>query len=387
LHGGDHQQSLSVEEATGKFKCHNCGAWGTVTECQKSYSAHNNSMPRKGGWTAPGRATFAPAKLVRHASALPQAAPMTINPAAVERARNAARAFEGSPAQEYARRRGIPDDMARAHGLGYWRGKWGGVDSEWLTFPLRCPVTGRVVSVAGRNLRSDIQSEKARVFGEKGIFGATRPGPIPPDVLWVEGAFEVFACLVSPGLPPARAVWGASGRAEWFDDCQRVTLLFDDDEAGHKAADRMAEELSARRTRRGTGPQVLDIEPGTLRGRYSVKDLGELLQKGVLVRLGLPALPDAPPHTAQSSFQTPDPAPTAKVSGKSIPPVSGQFCDPASYTASALYVPNPISKAEVEAYRAEFGDWLDSLPSEAEIIVLLVKGDKDGQAPLLLDYL
>ncbi len=130
--------------------------------------------------------------------------PVTPRAYAVERAVTAWKAFAASPAQEYARRRGVPDHLAAALHLGYWKGMWQGEDSQWLTFPLRCPVSGAPVGVYGRNLRSDEQGRKGRILGPRGLFGAAGPGPQSDEVVLVEGPFEAQAVLASPGLPPAR---------------------------------------------------------------------------------------------------------------------------------------------------------------------------------------
>jgi hypothetical protein len=281
-HGGDHQKSLELDELTGKFRCYNAGCmiWGTAVERRRDRQAASDwGKPARGGWRRPTPAPLPPLRV---------AAPLPPNTYAVERAGSSWRQFPGSPAQEYARRRGVPDEIAARLCLGYWRGVWQKEDSEWLTFPLRCPVTGRRISVYGRNLHSDDQDRKCRLLGPRGLFGAPTPGPIPEEVVLVEGPFEVLALLASPGLLPARAVIGASARADWFDHCRQIILLFDDDTAGRVAADRLVDEINARRRRKGSGPRVLCLRPDSLRTQYGCKDLGELLARGVPVRLSLP---------------------------------------------------------------------------------------------------
>lgn len=312
-HGGDQQQSLAVDEHdTGKFRCWNggCLIWGTVTEKQPDRDKGRQS-------------TF-----IRREPPLPKADPLEPNDVAVRRAVTAWKQFAGSPAQEYARvKRGVPDELAASLHLGYWRGTWGGIESEWLTFPLRCPVNGRPVAIYGRNLHSDHQADKARVLGQRGLFGATAPGPLPEDLILVEGAFEVLAILASPGLPPPRAVIGASARAEWFDECRRVTILFDDDEngEGQKGAARLVEDLKHHRCRRGDGPRVLMLKSGALRAEHGVKDLGELLKRGIAVSLPLPPLPGAPEranHDSESSLfvGSPDQTPSVGVPPEPVEP-------------------------------------------------------------------
>jgi hypothetical protein len=284
-HGGDRQKSLSVDVSTGRFCCWNgeCGIWGTLVE-------HQEHRPPGDGW---GRNPAAGWGEARPGPPLIAAAPLTAAEYAVRRAVAAWRAFPGSAAAAYAQRRGVPAELARSLRLGYWRGAWQGEDSEWLTFPLRCPITGQPVGIYGRNLWSDDPDRKGRVLGPRGLFGQARPGALPADVLLTEGPFEAIALLANPALPPARAVIGASARAEWFDHCRRVTLLFDDDPPGRAAANRLVDELNARRLRRNAGPRVLCLRPATLAERHGVKDLGALLEQGVPIRLDLPPLAGA----------------------------------------------------------------------------------------------
>lgn len=313
IHYGDNQKSFSVHKETGKFTCHNCGAWGTVTEKQDRRESASTITRGRRARTRP-------------MPPLNQAEKLERKDFAFERARLACSQYEGSPAHAYARKRGVPDDLARRLKLGYWKGVWKEEDSEWLTFPVRCPVTGEIVGVSGRNIQCDDQKRKARTLGPRGLFGAFEKGPLPKDVILVEGPFEVIACLVTPDLPPARACVGSCGQAAWFDDCDRVTILFDDDETnwkgekpGEKSAARMVKEFGERRVRRGRGPRVLTLKPGELRERLGCKDLGDLLQRGERVPLALPPLvtppspaplpltPDELPDTYSDSDDTGDP--------------------------------------------------------------------------------
>lgn len=287
-HGGDKQQSLEVAEETGKFRCYNgeCMIWGTVVERKPGHSDAQDTgwgqAASKGGW---GRSN-APLPPLTMAEA------MEPNEYALQLGLRAKKRFLGSPAEEYARRRGIPDDFAKWLSLGFLVNEIGGEDSEWLTFPLRCPVTGEPVSIYARNLKTDEQARKARVFAPKGLFGASCKGPMPEEVILVEGVFEVITILNSPGLPPARAAIGTSARPEWFDSCRRVILMLDDDKAGQGSTDRLVEQFKERRDRSGEGPQVLRMLPESLRQRHGVKDLGDLLKQGIPVKLNLPPLPE-----------------------------------------------------------------------------------------------
>ena len=289
LHGGDNQKSLAVNRETGKFKCFNCHRWGTVVDAKQGNAAGGfGSRTAVGFGLSKPRIGFGPPS---EPSPLKDAKPIEVSEQAISRLLLAKRKFENSPAHFYARSRGIPEHLMKPHFLGYWKGKWGGEVSEWLTFPLRCPVTGVVVSAYGRNLHANDQARKARILGKTGLFGAPLPGLMPEDVVIVEGVFEALAILSSPGLPPPRAIIGVAAQAAWFDSCRRVTLILDDDQAGQGATDRLVKEFQDRRQQRGTGPQVLRLPPQSLRDKYGVKDMGDLLKQGIPVKLKLPALP------------------------------------------------------------------------------------------------
>lgn len=289
LHGGDQQKSMQVDEETGRFKCHNCQRWGTVTEHRSGGVAGGFGSGASGsfGASATGLGFGQP----RDLPPLKDAQLIEVHEGAVKRIKYAFRQFKGSPAEEYARLRGIPDKLMKPHLLGYWQGEWGGEDSDFCTFPLRCPVTGLGVSIYGRNLLSDVQAKKGRILGKTGLFGAVEVGPMPEDVIVVEGVFEAMAILNSPGLPQPRAIIGVAAQAAWFDSCRRVIIMLDDDQAGQGATDRLVKEFQERKKRRGSGPQVLRLRPQSLRDKYGVKDLGELLKQGIQIKLPLPELP------------------------------------------------------------------------------------------------
>lgn len=324
-HGGDRQKSLTVDDDTGKFRCHNgtCGIWGTVTEKKERRGTLD-------GWgSSPGRRSTWDKHPERP---LADASPFEPNAYAVRRAVAAFKQFAGSPAEEYARRRGIPDDLAARLHLGYWRGTWQGEESEWLTFPLRCPVTGKPVAIYGRNLHSDDQARKGRVLGPKGLFGASKPGPMPADVIVCEGVFEALALLSNPELPPARAVCGASARAEWFDTCARVIIVFDDDDAGRAATERLVEDLNARRLRRQQGPKVLSLRASSLREQHDCKDLGELLARGIVVTLDLPPLLTA--VATEERAPSPDPGNDYHFPTDDDAPAEATGCDSGALSAA-----------------------------------------------------
>ena len=286
IHKGDNQKSLHVHKITGKFHCWNgsCGKWGIVIEKQPEQPAPTQARDSRRSAAPP----------------LPKAEPLTPDPAAVELAKAAYAAFKDSPAQEYAIRRGVPLDLATKTGLGYYAGIVGGIDSEWLTFPLRCPISGKPTGFNARNIRSDDQKQKTRVKGPKGIFGKLPGEPImPPEVLLVEGPFEAFAVMASPNLPPVRAVIGATHQAALYDDCRLVVIAFDDDDAGDKGTERLVTDLNMRRLRRHEGPRIHRFRRNVLRERYGVKDLGELLQRGIPIALD--NIPEWPPNKPQAT--------------------------------------------------------------------------------------
>ena len=77
--------------------------------------------------------------------------------------------------------------------------------------------------------------------------------------------------------------------------------LLDDDGPGYKATETSVERLADRRHERGGGPNVLRLCAGDLREKYGCKDLGEMMVRGVPLRLNLPGLSSgASVVTAQS---------------------------------------------------------------------------------------
>lgn len=281
LHGGDNQKSLAVNKETGGFICHNCDAHGRIVEHQ---SGGRSGFTSAAGWGLP--TVWAAQR------PLAVAKPMEVDEAAVKIALNAVKNYDGSEAQEYAQGRGVPDELAIRLNLGYCTRRFlrGEDASAYLTAPLFCPVSGEAVGVYARNLWTDEQHRKVRIQGAKGLFGAFGAGPLPEDVILVEGPFDAIALLNTPGLPPARAVVGASGRAEWLDACRRVILMFDDDARGRQGLAKLRKNRKERNQRLGYGPKVYAVRPQELREKYGCKDLGEMMQRGLPIKLNLPSL-------------------------------------------------------------------------------------------------
>jgi hypothetical protein len=112
---------------------------------------------------------------------------------------------------------------------------------------------------------------------------------------------------------------GTAGRAEWFDGCRRVTIIGDDDAPlvdgripGKNAVERLMRDIEERSQRRKVlPPMLLHMQYGALREMYGVKDLGDLLARGLPVVLDLPSLnpvviEDAPaPSVADKSDPSP----------------------------------------------------------------------------------
>lgn len=281
VHKGDNQKSFCLNKDTGGFYCHNCEAHGRIVESRSR--SMNRIMPAPGWGQPAGWADQRP---------LVVAKPMEADEAAVKIALNAIKNYEGSEAQEYARGRGVSDELAKRLSLGYCtrRFRKGDSGSAYLTAPLYCPASGVAVGVYARNLWTDERDRKVRIKGPKGLFGAFGEGPLPEDVVLVEGPFDAIALLNTPGLPLARAVVGVGGRAEWFDACRRVTVMFDDDGTGQKSLVKLRKRLSERRQQLGYGPKVYVVRPQELQQKYGCKDLGEMMQRGIPIKLNLPPL-------------------------------------------------------------------------------------------------
>ncbi|MEP7218386.1 MAG: hypothetical protein ABI876_05695, partial [Bacteroidota bacterium] len=124
IHAGTSSQAFQLNEETGHFKCHACGAWGYLVEASEANrAAFLEERKRSEQMNRTSRPGILPDRIA------------TPDPPPTERAElfdvleQSIAAFPDSPADRYLRSRGIPPEIARAAGIGYsaadrWPGRW-----------------------------------------------------------------------------------------------------------------------------------------------------------------------------------------------------------------------------------------------------------------------
>lgn len=242
IHGGDNQRSLSLEPATGFFRCFSCGAVGQLKEKRDEWVAQQRLQA--GGrrpvpaavnttWTPPPK---------------PEPEPRT----ELEEQLNKLQAWlPGSLGARCLDARGIPLGLAQQYGLGYApAGEWPHLDNrgrpcrQWkhgrLVIPHQNPA-GQLVNLYGRAV--DVGEDKAprelrhdHLPGRRGNFNA--PALQKPAVILCEGGFDALS-LLAAGYPAA-AVFGLDGlRWNWV-KARRVIFAFDADGPGRAGLNKQA---------------------------------------------------------------------------------------------------------------------------------------------------
>jgi hypothetical protein len=292
FHGSDHQRSLRVTLATGRFACFACGAWGYLAEARERWreeQQRHNALRRP-----PARPQRVPRP--RPPAVAPDSQPAVRPPAPREPASARAHlaqqlaalqaALPGSGGEAYLQQRGIPLALAQQLGVGYAApGTWPHAARDWhggrVVFPHTTP-DGRLVNFYGRAVGTAEQVPKAKrhdhLPGEKGYFNAAalQAGDGP---LWVcEGAFDALA-LLAAGVPRVVAIFGVQGwRWDWARDVRELVFALDADAAGQQQWRALARQAALR----GKGVEVL--EPMAYGG---YKDVNEAWVAGTLaVRAG-----------------------------------------------------------------------------------------------------
>ena len=296
FHSSDHQRSLRVTLATGRFVCFACGAWGYLEEARQRW---REERQRQAALRRP------PARPQRMLSQRPPAprppgpdppAPRAPVPARPELAQQLAAfqaALPGSHGAAYLRQRGIPLALAQRLGVGYAApGTWPHPARDWrggrVVFPHTTP-DGRLVNLYGRAVGTVEQVPKAKrhdhLPGEKAYFNAAalQAGASP---LWVcEGAFDALALLVA-GVPRVVAIFGVQGwRWDWAHDVRELVFALDADAAGQQQWRALARQAALR------GKRVGVLEP-TAYGGY--KDVNEAWMAGALTMGDGPVVLDGP---------------------------------------------------------------------------------------------
>ncbi len=267
IHNGDNPSALTIDWGSGWAGCFACG---------DAFSIRIGEPPQTGA--GPGKTTLyaqrAPDAPERTHGPKTTTDTPTPNPAALERLQALshawAAAYAGSPAAEYVRARGIPDDIAAALGWGYVTNNQY-LRAHRLFIPYTDPA-GQLTGGAGRaldstthpkylNLRKADGYTKTLVNG--GAIAQARAARKP--LVIVEGPFDAAACLAG-GVPHVVALNGATARAEWFAGIPCVFLAADADDAGREAVARF---------RRTVPVHTASFDPDALEG---CKDLGEFWQ-------------------------------------------------------------------------------------------------------------
>jgi hypothetical protein len=281
---GDRTPSLSVNLATGRFRCYGCGAWGgpydaalaaghTPRSAMELLSAYGLAASRPGDRPAGMRRTAAAGKRPTAPKPAPAKPQLTVGEEEV------GEEDVGPWMSNLAERPALIARICRARGWRYaaMRELEVGIEVRVVDGTTRL---GRL-TIPIRDARGELHGVLRyrlpwRTFGAKMISASgTRLGLVPHParersslVLLVEGPADALAAR-SHGLP-AIAVPGADAwRAEWAELLagRQVTVLMDADEVGRKAARRIHEDL-----RGGADAVVLDIAPERSDG-YDLTDL------------------------------------------------------------------------------------------------------------------
>jgi len=165
IHGGDHQQSLSLNPATGRYKCHTCGEGGTLRDHWSNDGGARGPRrpPRSPTLEEQGLAIRARRAQAEEELAVRLAAELPVQSKAFLLglpALNAALGAPDCPGANYLRERGLDPLMATSLGVGYaapnaWLGdqfanEGRGLKSGRVVYPLADPLSGRIVSAVGR---------------------------------------------------------------------------------------------------------------------------------------------------------------------------------------------------------------------------------------------
>jgi DNA primase len=300
FHGSDHQRSLRVTLATGRFVCFACGAWGYLEEARQRWQ---EELQRQ---NAPRRPPARRRSLQRprsgppsgSASALALAAPQThaVRPVLQDLGLRLAAfqaALPGSRGAAYLRQRGIPMALAQQLGVGYAApGAWLHPARDWkggrLVFPHTTP-DGRLVNLYGRAVGTAAEVPKAQRHdhrpGEKGYFNAAALQADGGPLFVCEGAFDALS-LLAAGVSRVVAIFGVHGwRWDWVREVRALVFALDADAAGQQQWRALARAAALR------GKRVAVLEPAAYGGH---KDVNEAWMAGVLSIGGGPTAIAAP---------------------------------------------------------------------------------------------
>lgn len=304
-------RSLSLEVATGLWKCWRCGASGQLREHWQPQPAGARAVARRAFTVVPAAASPAPR---------PTGARMGA-PAASDADWRAqlemALPVTNGPGSGYLHRRGIPSSLAAAAGVRYssaWYGR------PAVLFPLH-DQAGQLMAVNGRH--TDSGSPKAHTGGDRRLGVFATPGALRSDLLVITEAPLDALSLAMCGLP-AIALCGTSW-PEWLPAAaafRQVLVALDADAAGDKAAGALRAALLA------FGARVERLRPAD-----AAKDWN-----GVLQDYGTPLL--------RWTLRQPSPAPLAWDEAVAEDLLAALFNQ---QTAQADHGARPLEQAREEA--------------------------------------
>ena len=275
IHGGDRQQSLSVDTETGWGHCFACGVRVRVSDFQPlAERSRTRGRVEAGSPRTAVRRKLSPPPTPAEPPPLPEVL------------EGAAKRLPGSAGEHYLRKRGIPLSVAQRYRVGFvGKGAWPGrfATRRWprLTFPLTTPKGNlnwysRAAAVeAPRSAAHDVLS------GPKGYFNGAALEREETLVV-VEGALDGLA-LAASGCESFVALIGTHHfRSEWFlaAGVEHLILALDQDEAGRKASAELAWQAAE------VGLGCVLLSPSVYGGE---EDLNAALMKGG--RLNLSSLP------------------------------------------------------------------------------------------------
>jgi hypothetical protein len=287
FHGSDHQRSLRVTRASGRFVCFACGAWGYLEEARERWQEEQQRQAALRRLPARRQRVLSqrqpPPPLARQPAARPPAPrePGLALPDLAQHLTVFQAGLPGSRGEAYLQQRGIPLGLAQQLGVGYAApGTWPHAARDWRGGRVVCPHTtpeGRLVNLYGRAVGTAAQVPKAKrhdhLPGEKGYFNAAvlRAGAGP---LWVcEGAFDALA-LLAAGVPRVMAIFGVQGwRWDWAREVRELVFALDADVAGQQQWRQLARQAALR------GKRVAVLPPAAYGGH---KDVNEAWAAGVL---------------------------------------------------------------------------------------------------------
>lgn len=291
VHGGDNQRSLEVDMGTGRFFCHACRCWGYMDWAREDWRRENgrDNDYRPNGTRGAARKAPAPKP------------PPLIEPVRDDLDSllvSYQKALPGSWGEKYLSLRGIPLEVAQAHGVGYAAPKaW--VGRKWKGGRLVLPHTrpdGTLVNMYGRAVaRGEVpkQSKHDHLSGNKGWFHA-RVLAVGEGPLFVcEAGLDALA-MIAAGYERTVSIYGTYGwRWDWIpDDVREIVIAADADEGGEKLREMIGSEARLR------GIRVAYLDDDNYGGE---KDAAAAYAAGVLTVGEFPATPEPTPSESPKS--------------------------------------------------------------------------------------